>query len=44
MLDYKYVFLFREEKLLVGWLQPLSEMEEDQLSSSVLFREIGHGG
>lgn len=43
MLDYKYVFfLLKEEKLLVDWVQPLSEMEEDQLSSSGLFREMGH--
>lgn len=43
MLDHKYVFfLLKEEKILVGWIQPLSEMEEDQLSSSGLFREMGH--
>lgn len=45
MLGCKYVFfLFKEGKLLVGWLLPLSEMEEDQLSSSGLPRENGHAG
>lgn len=45
MLDCKYVFfLFKEGKLLVGWLQPLPEMEEDQLSSSGLSRENGLAG